>query len=114
VPATVGNLDYALDISSFMRCCRRVLLLGLRGGPVARLSVDGAEFWVAEDSVGEDERESPPVRMILSVIDPDALFPQALFAGATELYPITEAHGWRIGRVVDPLGHHWEIGRPLN
>jgi PhnB protein len=85
-----------------------------RGGPVARLSVDGAEFWVGEDSLGEGERRSPPVRMILSVADPDALFPRALQAGAMEVCPITEAHGWRIGRIVDPFGHHWEIGRPLN
>jgi PhnB protein len=26
---------------------------------------------------------------------------------------VEEAHGWRLGRVVDPFGHHWEIGRPL-
>jgi PhnB protein len=24
-----------------------------------------------------------------------------------------EAYGWRIGRVRDPFGHHWEIGKPL-
>ncbi len=23
------------------------------------------------------------------------------------------AHGRRLGRVVDPYGHHWEIGKPL-
>jgi PhnB protein len=23
-----------------------------------------------------------------------------------------EPYGWRIGRVVDPFGHHWEIGKP--
>jgi len=88
-----------------------------RGGPVARLSVEGAEFWVAEDSSDDDGRDSPasiPIRMILSVDTPDAIFPQVLHAGATEVYPITEAHGWRIGRIVDPFGHHWEIGRPLN
>jgi PhnB protein len=22
-------------------------------------------------------------------------------------------YGWRLGRVLDPFGHHWEIGRPL-
>jgi PhnB protein len=27
--------------------------------------------------------------------------------------PVYEGHGWRIGRVADPAGHHWEIGRPL-
>jgi PhnB protein len=26
---------------------------------------------------------------------------------------VAEDYGWRLGRVVDPFGHHWEIGRPL-
>ena len=31
-------------------------------------------------------------------------------AGATQVVPVEEAYGWRVGRVVDPFGHHWEIG----
>jgi PhnB protein len=50
--------------------------------------------------------------MILTVRDPDA-FAKALASGAREGFPVEEAHGWRLGRVVDPFGHHWEIGRPL-
>ena len=86
-------------------------------GVVARLSVDGAEFWVSDESP-EHGNFSPEslgggsVRLILTVADPDAVFAQALAAGATEIYPMGEVHGWRIGRVVDPSGHHWEIGRP--
>jgi PhnB protein len=53
------------------------------------------------------------VRMILSVRDPDAVFGRALAAGASEVYPVSAGHGWRMGRVVDPFGHHWEIGREL-
>jgi uncharacterized glyoxalase superfamily protein PhnB len=49
----------------------------------------------------------------LSVADPDAVFAQALRAGASQVYPVSEEHGWRLGRVLDPFGHHWEIGRPL-
>ena len=30
-----------------------------------------------------------------------------------QVYAVVEEHGWRLGRVVDPFGHHWEIGRPL-
>jgi len=83
-------------------------------GVIARLSIDGAEFWVAEDSPeGDAVSPGPAVRMILTVADPDALFAQARAAGATEVYPVSEDHGWRIGRIVDPYGHHWEIGRPL-
>jgi PhnB protein len=29
------------------------------------------------------------------------------------VYAVAEEHGWRLGRVADPFGHHWEIGKPL-
>jgi PhnB protein len=81
-------------------------------GIVARLSVAGAEFWLSDESPehGNFSPESAGgacVRMILTVSDPDALFAQALKAGATEVHPVTEGHGWRVGRLVDPFGHHW-------
>jgi PhnB protein len=88
------------------------------GGVVARLSVSGSEFWLSDESP-EHGNFSPEslgggsVRMILTVADPDAVFAQALMAGATEVFPVGEEYGWRLGRVVDPFGHHWEIGRPL-
>jgi PhnB protein len=89
------------------------------GGVVARLSVDGAEFWLSGESPapGNSSPESlggDSVRMILTVADPDALFAQALAAGASEVFPVGEGHGWRLGRLVDPFGLHWEIGRPLD
>ena len=34
-------------------------------------------------------------------------------AGATELSPVEEEHGWRLGRIEDPFGHEWEIGCEL-
>lgn len=88
------------------------------GAVVARLSVEGAEFWLSDESPehGSFSPESlggGTVRMILTAPDPDALFARALAAGAQEVYAMEEAHGWRLGRVVDPFGHHWEIGRPL-
>jgi PhnB protein len=88
------------------------------GAVVSRLSVDGAEFWVADESP-EHENFSPAslkgstTRMILTVQDPDAMFARALAAGAREVSAVKEDYGWRLGRVVDPFGHHWEIGRPL-
>jgi PhnB protein len=87
-------------------------------GVVARLSVDGAEFWVSDESP-EHRNFSPEtiggcsVRLILTVADPDAAFARAVAAGAAEVWPVSEGHGWRVGRVVDPFGHHWEIGRPV-
>lgn len=88
------------------------------GSVVARLSVEGAEFWVGDESP-EHFNFSPKtiggssVRIILTVADPDAVFARALVAGASQVYPVGEEYGWRLGRVVDPFGHHWEIGRPL-
>lgn len=52
--------------------------------------------------------------MILTVEDPDSLFEQAISAGATVVAAVYEDHGWRVGRVADPFGHHWEIGKPLS
>ena len=88
------------------------------GSVVSRLSVDGAEFWVSDESPehGNFSPESlggASVRIILTVEDPDALFARAVAVGAREVYAVEEEHGWRLGRVVDPFGHHWEIGRPL-
>jgi PhnB protein len=82
---------------------------------VAQLSIGEAGFWVQQDGETNphalDDRS--PVRMILIVEDPDSVFAQAIGAGATEVAPLTEGHGWRIGRVADPSGHHWEVGKPL-
>ena len=88
------------------------------GAVVSRMSVAGAEFWLSDESP-EHGNFSPEtlgggtVRMILTVPDPDAVFAQALAAGAQTVSEVEDAYGWRVGRVVDPFGHHWEIGHPL-
>src|SRR5882724_12345359 len=88
------------------------------GAVVARLSVGAAEFWLADESP-EHKNFSPEslgggtVRMVLTVKDPDAVFKLAVTAGATVVWPVNNQHGWRVGRIVDSFGHHWEIGRPL-
>jgi PhnB protein len=88
------------------------------GAVVARLSVEGAEFWVADESP-EHLNFSPEslgggsVRMVMIVNDPDAAFACAVSAGGAVVNSVEEQHGWRLGRIVDPFGHHWEIGKPL-
>src|SRR5262245_362539 len=88
------------------------------GAVVSRLSIEGAEFWVSDESP-EHSNFSPEslggstVRIILIVPDPDVMFAQAIASGAKEVYDVEEAYGWRLGRVVDPFGHHWELGNPL-
>jgi PhnB protein len=88
------------------------------GALVARLSIQGAEFWLSDESP-ENGNFSPEtlgggtVRMMLTVSDPDSMFAMALKAGAKEVSPVSEEHGWRSGRLADPFGHHWEVGRPI-
>jgi PhnB protein len=85
---------------------------------VAQLSVGDAAFWVAPTS-STMNRLSPRAiggatsRTLLVVDDPDTVAERALAAGATELAPVSDEHGWRLGRITDPFGHEWEIGKPL-
>jgi PhnB protein len=85
---------------------------------VAQLTVDGAAFWVA--SAGSSRKRFSPQAMggatsrtLLVVNDPDAMFERAVNAGATAAAQMANEHGWRLGRIIDPFGHEWEIGRPL-
>lgn len=92
---------------------------GEDGAVVARLFVAGAEFWLADESP-EHFNFSPEslgggsVRMVMTVAEPDAVFERAVTAGAKVVWPVSNQHGWRLGRIVDPFGHHWEIGKPLS
>jgi PhnB protein len=89
------------------------------GELVARLSVDGAQFWVADESpvhanFSPETLGGGSVRMVMIVEDPDAVFDRAVAAGATVVSPVRNDYGWRLGRLADPFGHHWEIGKPLS
>jgi PhnB protein len=85
---------------------------------VAQLAVDDATFWIAATG-SSTERPVPRAiggatgRVLLVVDDPDAVFSQAVAAGAQPTSPVDVEHGWRVGRLIDPFGHEWEIGRPL-
>lgn len=91
------------------------LLKSDAGDPIiAQLSFGGSDFWVQEDSASSPSSGvQGNFRIIITLEDPDSLFQQALGAGAIEIVPINEAHGWRIGRLEDPFGFHWEIGKQL-
>jgi len=94
------------------------------GSLIVRLSVGAGEFWISGGPTGDLADAGSPVgasgevgggsvRMILTVEDPDRVFAQALAAGAKEVFPVGEEHGWRLGRLVDPFGLHWEVGKML-
>jgi len=89
------------------------------GAVVARLSVGAAEFWVADESpqhlnFSPESLGGGSARMVMIVEDPDAAFERAVAAGAAVVSPVGNQYGWRLGRIVDPFGHHWEIGKPLS
>jgi PhnB protein len=85
---------------------------------VSQLSVGDAVFWVADESPahGNFSPESlggGTIRMAFLVDDPEAMVARAVAAGAREVVPVREEHGWLLGRIEDPFGHSWEIGKPL-
>ena len=89
------------------------------GAVVAQLGVGASEFWVADESpeylnFSPESLGGASTRMVMTVSDPDAAFERAVTAGASIVRPVeNQPYGWRIGRIVDPFGHHWEIGKPL-
>lgn len=88
------------------------------GEIVSTLNVHGAEFWVADESPAHanfspESLGGATARIILVVPDPDGTVARAVAAGARIVADVADAYGWRVGRIVDPYGHHWEIGRPV-
>jgi PhnB protein len=85
---------------------------------VAQLAIGDGAFWIATAG-SSDERLVPRViggatgRLLLVVDDPDSMFSRAVSAGARIKSPVEQEHDWRVGRLVDPFGHEWEIGKPL-
>jgi PhnB protein len=85
---------------------------------VAQLSVGNASFWVSDESppnknFSPESLGGSTVRLLLIVQDPHSVMERAVALGATEIAPVEEAHRWLLGRIEDPFGHHWEIGKPL-
>jgi PhnB protein len=115
---TVRNSAQAVEFYKAAFGAVEVFRLGPEESVIARLSVDGAEFWVGDESpkhfnFSPESLGGSSVRIIFTVADPDAVVARAIKAGASQVYRVHDEHGWRLGRVVDPYGHHWEIGRPL-
>jgi PhnB protein len=85
---------------------------------VSQLIVGDASFWVSDESP-EHGHSSPEtlggttLRVLLVTEEPAAVVERAVRLGATEVAPVTEEHGWLLGRIEDPFGHLWEIGKPL-
>jgi len=86
---------------------------------VAQLAIGSdAVFWVAGADASMGRVDPAAIsgatgRLLLVVEHPEEVLRRAVTAGATEHSAVQDEHGWRLGRVVDPFGHEWEIGHPL-
>jgi len=86
---------------------------------VAQLAIGNSMFWVEDESPPNGNFSPASIggattRMLLIVEDPEAVLARAVSAGAAQIAPVSDEHGWRLGRIKDPFGHHWEIGKPID
>jgi PhnB protein len=90
------------------------------GHVVAEMAIDGLRFFVVDENPGAfnlspNSLDGTTVRINLIVDDPDASAAHAIGAGASEIFPVADQpYGFRQGRIADPDGHHWLIGKPLD
>jgi len=77
------------------------------------LWVDNPRDTLAFEHLSPRAIDGATSRTLLVVNDPERVVWQAVAAGATEPSPVGNERGWRLGRIVDPFGHEWEIGAPL-
>jgi len=83
----------------------------------AHLKINGASLMLADEfpEYGGASAGAPEgVTLHLQVSDADALWNQALAAGATPLMELADQFwGDRYGQLRDPFGHRWSIGAPV-
>jgi PhnB protein len=82
------------------------------------LTINGGSLMLNDDFPeyrGGNEVQPPQgVTLHLQVEDADALWTQAVAAGATVTMPLEDQFwGDRYGQVQDPFGHRWSIGAPV-
>jgi len=119
ITATLSVRNWPQAVDFYKSAFGATELYCVPGGGVAQLAVSGADFWVAEESPSHlnfapESLGGCSVRILLIVEDPALVCERAIAMGAKQVVPVSDAHGWRIGRIVDPAGHHWEIARQLS
>ena len=77
------------------------------------LKIGTAAFMLSDefpeiDVLGPEAIGGSPVMLLLDVADVDAVFAQAIAAGATTARPIS-GDTLRTGKLIDPYGHRWMI-----
>jgi PhnB protein len=117
---TVENAQAAIDFyRDAFNAVEETRFTAPTGHVVAELAIDGLRFFVVDENpqafnLSPTSLGGTTVRINLIVDDPDATAAQAIGAGASEIFPVADQpYGFRQGRVADPDGHHWLIGKPL-
>ena len=110
--------DPAAAIDFYIRAFDATVLhrVGFDDELVAQLAIGDARFWVSNTGHGRFDPLAiggATGRTLLVTTEPDALVALAVQAGAEATAEVTDEHGWRLGRIVDPFGHEWEIGHPI-
>ena len=86
---------------------------------IIEMSIDGERFFAVDENpsafnVSPATLGGTTVRLSLIVADPDAVADRAVAAGGKVVFPVSDQpYGMRQGRIADPAGHHWLIGKPL-
>src|SRR5437867_4312117 len=89
------------------------------GQVIIEMSLEGDRFYAVDENpagfnLSPTTLGGTSVRISLIVDDPDAVAGRAVAAGAKVVFPIADQpYGMRQGRIADPEGHHWLIGKPL-
>ena len=118
---TVRNATAAVDFyRDAFGAIEEARFMAPTGHVVADLSIDGLRFFAVDENpqafnLSPESLNGTTVRVSLIADDPDAAAARAIAAGATEIFPVADQpYGFRQGRVADPYGHHWLIGKPLS
>ena len=86
---------------------------------IIEMSLEGDRFYAVDENpagfnLSPTTLGGTSVRMSLIVADPDAVANRAVAADAKIVFPVADQpYGMRQGRIADPEGHHWLIGKPL-
>lgn len=98
----------AVELSRMLSPEGKVMHASIRIGDSVIMLNDETPQW---ESYGPKHLKGSPVTIHLYVEDADAVFAQAVKAGAKPTMPLEDMFwGDRYGKVEDPFGHQWSIG----
>jgi PhnB protein len=114
---TVDGAADAIDFYKRAFGAEETFRMPMPDGRIGHASMQfGDSTIMLSDEFGEDgyyespKGRRPGVGLYFYVDDVDAVFEQAVRAGATVQKPLEDAFwGDRWGRVIDPFGHAWEL-----